>query len=169
MIDMRFVNLNLGSSSKKTVLAALVEAAAGAGPIRDSPALLRSLLDREGAPLFVFGGNEPEDPVIAVIHAGSELVSRPFGSLGISREGVSFALPSRDRIQIVLLLLFPMCEFAASVWGLARLMRRLNRREVRLAIWHATSPASVTRLLERAWQGEPAGDAKAPVAAPART
>jgi mannitol/fructose-specific phosphotransferase system IIA component (Ntr-type) len=111
MIDVHFVNLNLGAGTRKTMLSALLEEAAVAGPIRDPQAFLRSLLAREGAPLYVFGGNAGQDPVIAVLHAGSELVSKPLCSLGISHEGMSFALPSRDQIQIVLLLLFSMCEF----------------------------------------------------------
>jgi mannitol/fructose-specific phosphotransferase system IIA component (Ntr-type) len=155
MFDERRTNLPLRATTRNEALAELVQASALSHWIDDTQVLTRSLLAQDGSHLFLAGGAGEDDPAIALIHAGSECVSTPFACLGLSREGVAFLDPFRDRVRMILVLVFPMYEFASSVWGVTRLARWLRKREVRLSLCQATSPAEAALRLDRAWAGKP--------------
>jgi PTS system nitrogen regulatory IIA component len=136
------VILDLGSKTKRDVLAEMAQALAAAVPSLDADRLLDVLLDRESLQSTGIGDG------VAIPHGKMPGLERLVASFARSASGVDFESIDGQPTQLFFLLVVPEHSGGQHLKALARISRFLRDASFREKLAEATSLEDVFRCIE---------------------
>lgn len=134
--------LDLKSTSKKEVLAELLQPLAKAGRIADTKKMVEVLLEREELGSTGIGGR------IAIPHGKAGQVKELAASLGISKAGIPFDALDGEPVNLFIALVAPEGSAGLHLKALARISSLLKDKAFKKALLAAETREDVIKLVE---------------------
>jgi len=133
--------LELRHRRRDHTLALLASAAARHGVVRDADALAALLVRRERLGTTALGKG------VALTHARSIVVARPFWIVGRAPRGIEWSAPDGEPVQLIVLYLAPAAQSAAAhVARLAAAAQALRQQRNRQRLASADAAAALETL-----------------------
>jgi nitrogen PTS system EIIA component len=141
-LDLKSVSLDLKSNTKKEALAELCELLKGSSNIKDSNAVVASLLEREKL------GSTGIGQGVAIPHAKSEAANHLVAALGISKRGVQFESLDGEPVYVIVLLVSSPDAAGQHLKALARISRLLKDKFFRQGLREAKSVDEIQKIIQ---------------------
>lgn len=142
------INIDLKSTTKKEILAELLEPLVKAGKVADHKKMLQVLLEREEL------GSTGIGQRIAIPHGKSSLVKELAASFGISKQGVSFDALDGEPVNVFFVLVAPEGSAGVHLKALARISGLLKDKFFRKSLISAADRQEVLTIIEREEQAK---------------
>ena len=136
------INVKLASTSKKDVLAELVEPLVKAGKVADGKKMVEVLLEREEL------GSTGIGQRIAIPHGKSSVVKELSAAFGVSQQGVAYDSLDGEPVNLFFVLVAPEGSAGVHLKALARISGLLKDKFFKKALMQATSRADVIKVIE---------------------
>jgi PTS system nitrogen regulatory IIA component len=136
------INVKLTSTSKKDVLAELVEPLVKAGKVADGKKMVEVLLEREEL------GSTGIGQRIAIPHGKSSVVKELSAAFGVSQQGVAYDSLDGEPVNLFFVLVAPEGSAGVHLKALARISGLLKDKFFKKALMQATSRADVIKVIE---------------------
>jgi fructose PTS system EIIA component len=143
LLSERYITLNLESSSKHEVIAAMLSLVAGHENVTDPERLIEDVWKREKEMSTGIGKN------IGLPHAKTGAVASPVLAMATTRHEIDFDSIDGQPVTLVFLLATPETMLAEHLKLLGRLTRIAGRDEVRQKLLQASTPAEVLELFRQ--------------------
>ena len=142
LIDALHINLDLKAKDKNSVLRELADSSYSAGITVSAENLLIQLIKRESMLSTAVGGG------IAIPHSrnpNDELFNNPGVIIGISKEGVDFSAPDREKVHLLFLVCAP--DVVLHLKLLSKVAALLNTRGTYESFLEANTPDDIIKIL----------------------
>jgi PTS system nitrogen regulatory IIA component len=136
------INVKLAATSKKEVLAELVEPLVKAGKVSDGKKMVEVLLEREEL------GSTGIGQRIAIPHGKSSVVKELSAAFGVSQQGVAYDSLDGEPVNLFFVLVAPEGSAGVHLKALARISGLLKDKFFKKALMQATSRADVIKVIE---------------------
>ncbi len=140
-LDKSTISLDLKSTTKKEAIAELCQLLTTNSKIKDSEAVLTSLMEREKL------GSTGIGQGVAIPHGKSDATPALVGALGISRRGVEFESLDGEPVHVIFMLVAPNDSSGQHLKALARVSRLLKDKFFRQAIKEAKKPEDIEKII----------------------
>src|SRR4029077_12951830 len=134
------INVKLTASSKKEVLAELVEPLVKAGKVSDGKTMVEVLLEREEL------GSTGIGQRIAIPHGKSAVVKELSAAFGVSQQGVAYDSLDGEPVNLFFVLVAPEGSAGVHLKALARISGLLKDKFFKKALLQANSRADVIKV-----------------------
>jgi PTS system nitrogen regulatory IIA component len=141
-LDKKAVTANLKATDKEGVIREMVDLLAGAGDIKDSEELVRSVLAREAL------GSTGIGQGIGIPHSKSDNVKELVAAFGISQKGVNFDSLDGEPVYIFFLLVAPEESAGPHLKALARISRMLKDKYFRDMLRKSKDEKEALRIIQ---------------------
>lgn len=136
------VNVKLNATSKKEVLAELVEPLVKAGKVSDGKKMVEVLLEREEL------GSTGIGQRIAIPHGKSGVVKELSAAFGISTQGVAYDSLDGEPVNLFFVLVAPEGSAGVHLKALARISGLLKDKFFKKALLNAQNRDDVIKVIE---------------------
>jgi magnesium-transporting ATPase (P-type) len=141
LLDKKVIITNLRAKDKRGALGEMVGALYKAGRIKDAPAILKSLMDREAIESTAFGQG------LAFPHARIDWLKEPVALLAISRRGIDFKAKDGHPVYLFFLFLTPTEETELHLQILSESSAVFSDKHLYHTIRKARTPGVALSLL----------------------
>lgn len=136
------INVKLTSTTKKDVLAELVEPLVKAGKVTDAKKMVEVLLEREEL------GSTGIGQRIAIPHGKSAVVKELSAAFGVSQAGIPYDSLDGEPVNLFFVLVAPDGSAGVHLKALARISGLLKDKFFKKALMQAGSRADVIKVIE---------------------
>lgn len=136
------ISADLASTTKKEVITELVELLAKAKKVKNTPEIVKILMEREQL------GSTGIGQGVAIPHGKTEAVNEIVAAFGVSKKGIEFEALDGEPVYLVFLLLAPTEAAGTHLKALAKISRFLKDKFFRQALKEVKSPEEVVKIIE---------------------
>jgi mannitol/fructose-specific phosphotransferase system IIA component (Ntr-type) len=143
ILDPKWIKLSLAATTKKGLIAELIELLGAEGALERPDEALQAVLDREKVHTTGIGHG------LALPHGKCDTPGRLVMAIGRTRTPVDFESVDGRPVDLVVLLVGPTARTTLHVQALARIARFLNTETFRSQLRGARSGEELYRLIQR--------------------